>query len=363
MSSKSKFGIPGIGPKKEKALIDAGYETVESLVSADFYALCKVGGMGFTTAYRMREFLGVGIGYVDMVPYVGSHDGPVVVGGKTMKPWLVAKKGTFDWQPSDFIKEKRTVWSFEKRGYWASHNPQYRGNWSPYIVRNVLEHYSKPGDLVLDSMVGGGTTPLECLLTGRNSISVDINPGALEVTKDVLDIPEEVLENLPKTSHGLFVGDARNLNLIEDSSIDLIVTHPPYANIIQFTELVDGDLSQINNYEIFFKELAKSIKEFYRVLRDDGCCAILIGDTHRKSHFVPISTRALIEFLKEGFVLKEDVIKREWNCESDRNLGKYANSDFLLTSHEHLFIFKKVPDTKKKGLESSGIKFLMPNSS
>ncbi len=203
-------------------------------------------------------------------------------------------------------------------------------------------------------MVGGGTTPVECLLTGRNSISNDINPGAISIVRDRLNLPRKITEGLPETTHRTFVGDTRNLNMIESESIDLIATHPPYVNIIKYAPSVEGDLSELNDYSLFFREFKKAIAEYYRVLKPNAYCAILIGDTHNKSHYVPVSTKMMMDFLKQGFILKEDIIKREWNCESDRYLQKYANSDFLLTMHEHLFIFRK-PAEGDRVLKNSSI--------
>ena len=62
---------------------------------------------------------------------------------------------------NDFKKEISSVWSFPERGNWATHNPNYRGNFAPQLARNVILRYSKGGDIVLDPMVGGGTTLIE----------------------------------------------------------------------------------------------------------------------------------------------------------------------------------------------------------
>jgi len=51
----------------------------------------------------------------------------------------------------------------------------YRGNWSPYIPRNLILRYTAPGELVLDQMAGSGTAPVECKLLGRRAAGVDIN--------------------------------------------------------------------------------------------------------------------------------------------------------------------------------------------
>lgn len=83
----------------------------------------------------------------------------------------------------NFELETNTVWSFPNRGKWATHDAKYRGNFSPYVAKNIILRYSKPNDLVLDQFVGGGTTLVECKLNNRNAIGIDINPSAVERTK------------------------------------------------------------------------------------------------------------------------------------------------------------------------------------
>ena len=243
---------------------------------------------------------------------------------------------------------------FSQRGKWAVHTPDYRGNWSPQVVRNLILRYTYKGDIVLDPMVGGGTTQIESLLTGRNSIGIDINKNAALVTKDRLDfLIKNFGDILSKTEHKVFVGDARNMDLIEDNSIDFIATHPPYANIIHYGEQIEDDLSSIPDLTLYVKEMGKVAKEIYRVLKNEKYAAVLLGDTHRKSYYVPIAYRTMLEFLKAGFALKEDIIKLQWNCKSDSH-WKNKNKNFLLIMHEHLFVF---PKTRRK-LKNSSIYFL-----
>ena len=54
------------------------------------------------------------------------------------------------WEPKGFQLETTTVWSFKNRGKWATHDGRYRGNWSPYIPRNLILRYSQPHEVVLD---------------------------------------------------------------------------------------------------------------------------------------------------------------------------------------------------------------------
>lgn len=280
----------------------------------------------------MRE-----IGRQEYEEFRKSHN-EVLVEGKHVK--LVDSGPIGLLEPEDFHLEKTSVWSFENRGKWATHRGNYRGNWTPEIPRNLILRYSKPGDVVLDQMVGSGTTLVECKLTERNGIGIDINMNALMVAWNRIDFTYSPAE----TRQRLFLGDARRLNLIDNESIDLIATHPPYANIIPFSKRseVDGDLSQVHTIGEFITGIQPVAQECFRVLKAGGHCGILIGDTHKHKHYVPISFRVLEAFLDSGFVLREDVIKKQWHTETMRGRWRESyNHDFLLIFHEHLFIFRK----------------------
>nr|MDO8079356.1 DNA methyltransferase [Candidatus Freyarchaeota archaeon] len=251
------------------------------------------------------------------------------------------------WEPKNYREETTTVWSFKQRGNWATHDGRYRGNWSPYIPRNVILKYTKLGDTVLDYFVGGGTTAVEAKLLGRKCIARDINPAAIDLTKENLnfDPQKTLLENYRIYEPEVSVGDARDLSNIPNENIDLICAHPPYAGIINYSSKVEGDLSKFS-IEDFLLEIGKVAHESYRVLKPGGKCAILIGDTRKHKQVVPIGFRSIKVFLDAGFVLKELVIKRQHNCKTTgfwyNNSIKY---NFLLLAHEYLPIFEK-PEQK-----------------
>ncbi len=233
--------------------------------------------------------------------------------------------------------ETTTVWSFPDRGKWLTHNAKYRGNWAPQIPQNIISRYSKEGDIVLDPMVGSGTTMIEVKSLGRKGIAFDIHPEVVKLAKEAcnFDISKEFLEPDIKQ------GDARKVVSVSDESVDLIATHPPYLNIIKYGEgNIDGDLSAINSLTKFCDEIEKIASECYRVLKPSKYCAILIGDTRRRRHYVPLAFSVMQRFLKVGFILKEDVIKVQHNCSATRYWGTQER-DFLLIMHEHLFVFRK----------------------
>jgi len=105
---------------------------------------------------------------------------------------------------------------------------------------------------------------------------------------------------------------------------------------------VEGDLSSIHNLDEFIEKMKIVAQESYRVLKPGKYCAILIGDTRRHKHYVPLSTRVLQTFLGVGLILKEDIIKQQWNCKATGFWRKKSQeSNFLLIMHEHLYVFRK----------------------
>lgn len=249
----------------------------------------------------------------------------------------MGEKKAKKWEPDDFELEMTTIWSFPKRGDWATHDAKWRGNWSPYIPRNLLLRYSLPGDLVLDQFAGGGTTLVEAKLLNRNIIGVDCNEEALQRCREKVDFVHEGAEGKVY----IHKGDARYLPFIPGNSIDFICTHPPYADIIQYSDDIEEDLSRMP-IQAFLKEMEKVAEESMRMLKKGKYCAVLMGDTRKKGHILPLSFWVMQVFEKAGFHLKELIIKEQHNCRATgywkTNSVKY---NFLLIAHEHLFVFQK----------------------
>jgi len=240
------------------------------------------------------------------------------------------------YEPDDFTLETNTVWSFPNRGKWATHDSKYRGNWSPYIPRNIILRYSKEKDLILDQFAGGGTTLIEAKLLKRDIIGVDINPAALRLCKEKTEFEYENAGTVI-----LKQGDARNLDFIHNDTIDLICTHPPYADIIRYSENIEGDLS---HYKVkdYLNQMKVVAEECFRVLKNDKFCAVLMGDTRQRGHIIPMSFEVMRIFEEQGFNTKEIIIKEQHNCKATgfwkTNSIKH---NFLLIAHEYLFVFKK----------------------
>ena len=273
----------------------------------------------------------------EYLEFLASHDS-VSIGGTQVK--LYSERTIDEYEPHSFVPEEWSVWSFPNRGDWATHDGGYRGNWSPFIPRNLIHKFTVRGELVCDPMVGSGTTLVECKLMGRRGVGVDINLDALMVAMNRLDFESRDSNGEPADREvKLFHGDARNLDQIEDESVDLVASHPPYCNIISYSG-ESGDLSALS-LEDFAQEIGIVASEWFRILKPDKHCSILIGDTRKYRHYVPIHIGVLGKFLDAGFVLKEDIIKLQHNTLGAREHWTRNSYDFYKIAHEHLYVFRK----------------------
>lgn len=270
--------------------------------------------------------------------FLRKHASVTVDGQKVLlvKDWRI-----IEFAPKKYSPEAWTVWSFQDRGDWATHKGNYRGNWSPFIPRNLIDHYTKEGDTVCDPMLGSGTTLVECKLMGRNGIGVDINPNSCMIAMNRIDFKFNTFnQNRIEPRIDIYNGDARNLDIVGDNTIDLVATHPPYWGIIPYSKAIRGDLSALNLKD-FISEMGRVARECYRILKPNGHCGILIGDTRRRRHYVPINVGVLGRFLDAGFILQEDIIKLQHKTKTTREKWRAGRYDFYKIAHEHLYIFRK----------------------
>lgn len=136
-------------------------------------------------------------------------------------------------------------------------------------------------------------------------------------------------------------GDAKGLKFIQDKTIDLICTHPPYSNIIKYSHSNKDDISLLDLNE-YYKAMELVAKECFRVLKNDSYCAILIGGMRKNGFIEPIGFNIMNIFVNTGFKIKEIVIKEQHNCSSTKKWIEISKKrNFLLIAHEYLFVFKK----------------------
>ena len=313
------------------------------------------------------------VGYEEYLEVLGEK-AEISIEGSRIRLRPISVKRLYP-TPEELTDIGTTVWSFPKRGSWATHKGDYRGNWPPQMARALILMLTKPGDTVLDPMIGSGTTCIEAKLLGRNCIGVDINYNAVILTLHRLYWLEHHLRRLEETGEPedpledlwsphkidvddmlrarieIYHGDARRLDKILGDSINLVATHPPYFNIIRYSRgsRIPGDLSGTSSLKKYLEMMRLVASEALRVLKPGGHMGILVGDTRIHRHYVPITHHVLRILLETGFILREEIVKIQHRMKTTRERwSRLRKRDFLLIYHEKLYILRKPKNTEER---------------
>ncbi len=144
------------------------------------------------------------------------------------------------------------------------------------------------------------------------------------------------------TTHKLILGDARKMRYLDDESIHLVVTSPPYWTLKKYNDN-DNQLGHVADYETFVNELSKVWSETYRVLVPGGRLVCVVGDVclSRKAngrHLVmPLHADIAVSCRKIGFDNLNPII---WHKISNANYEVKNGTKFLGKPYEPNAIIK-----------------------
>lgn len=127
-------------------------------------------------------------------------------------------------------------------------------------------------------------------------------------------------------------GDARRL-LLEDGSVDLIVTSPPYWKKRDYG--FDGQIGQEASPDAYVKEIIEALREWRRVLKPTGSVFLNVGDTYWKKCLAAIPSRLEVAAIEDGWVLRNRVIWAKESGMPDPARNRLANR------HEHILHLTK----------------------
>lgn len=242
-----------------------------------------------------------------------------------------------------------SLWIMDKRDNSGAHNAGYWGNFIPQIPNQLLRRYTKQGEWVLDTFLGSGTTLIECKRLGRNGIGIELQPKVAEMAKYNIESEKNLFTNNVKTeiitadSSELFYEEA--LEKIGVKSVQFMIMHPPYWDIIKFSD-DPKDLSNAKSIEEFLELMGKIIEKTFPLLDKGRYCALVIGDKYSGGEWIPLAFYTMQEFLKRGYKLKSTIVKNFEETKGKMNqkeLWRYRAlvGGFYIFKHEYIFLFKK----------------------
>ena len=252
----------------------------------------------------------------------------------------------------DWREFTKTVWQIANVS-----DPDHPAVFPREIPRRLITLFSFVGERVLDPFGGVGTTALAAAALDRASVSVEQNPAFVELIRHRATTAG-VDESLIQVEHG----DARHLSFIEDDSIGLAVTSPPYWNKADYGDSPEN-LGRIETYPAFIRSLEPAYAEVLRTLAPGRKLCVVTANVNQHTDqgllTFPLATDTVILLRELGFVLTSEII---WS--KDGTGGKWGSwgtqrpvfgsypfpPNFLFKNvHEYIIIASKPPAKRSTG--------------
>ena len=237
------------------------------------------------------------------------------------------------------------------------------------LARRVIECFLPPhgqalagpgtcatGSVVLDPFCGLGSTVLAAHELGRVGVGLDINREYVATAKRRLALAAETAggrRHARPTGGRVICADAADLlSHVKRGSVDLVVTSPPYWNILTRRRSADrkatrnygddpSDLGRIDDYRQFLSALTKVFRKVKLAMRPGAYCVVVVMDLRRKNEFYPFHSDLAAAMQKIGFLLDDIIIwdrRHEYNY--FRPLG-YPAVFRVNKAHEFVMVFQR----------------------
>ena len=264
----------------------------------------------------------------------------------TPKQWLKFQKSWFIHSPPPRRREVK----------------QHPAKFPETMAQEFVEFFTKRGQVVLDPMVGTGSTLCACLRSGRHSIGIELNPEYATMAAEIVDAEQEKLGDKTAELRAEVINhDATLLDKLDLPTIDYVLTSPPYWDILhargaetqkrrreasdldQTYSDDEADLGNIHDYDEFLRRLVTIYSKLRDVLRAKAYMTIIVKNIKKGGRIYPLAWD-LARHLSEIYTLKDE---RIW-CQDDIRLAPYGmgNAWVSNTFHHYCLQFRHEPSAK-----------------
>jgi DNA modification methylase len=220
------------------------------------------------------------------------------------------------------------------------------------LPMRLIECFTTEDDkIILDPFVGVGSTVLAARRLGRIGIGLDISHKFVEIALKRLGQADMFAESSQQSR--IITADARNLlDHVAPESVDMIITSPPYWNILTEKRTADyreirhygempEDLGKITDYHEFLSALQGVFRLVYRAMKSSKYCIVIAMDLRKKDKFYPYHADIASFMQQIGFIYDDLIIwDRRQEYSNMRPLG-YPAKFRINKAHEYILIFQK----------------------
>ena len=261
-----------------------------------------------------------------------------------------------DLEPKSWLK-------FQKS--WFIHNPpprkkdvlQHPAKFPETLAQEFIEFFTKNGDMVLDPMVGTGSTLIACLRAGRNGFGIELNRSYARIARQMIKAEQKALgEAAAHLQVKVITGDARKASTFGLPQFDYLITSPPYWDMLRmrgaktqkerrerkeldvFYSDDPRDLGNIADYDEFLERLVQLYESLHPLLKPRAYLTIIVKNVKKRGKMYPLAWD-LARRLGTTYTLKDE---RVWLQNSQR-LAPYGigNAWVSNTFHHYCLQFRK----------------------
>jgi DNA modification methylase len=243
-----------------------------------------------------------------------------------------------------------SLWMIPSRDSSGGHQLEYHGNFVPQIATQTYLRYTKKDDIVLDLFLGSGTSAIEAERLHRRLIGIELQHKLVEHVRN--KISPHLLEDRIR----LFQGDSTRpktarmvreaLTAMSAEQAQLLVLHPPYHDIIRFSDHSE-DLSNASDLADFLDRFEATARHGFELLEPQRFAVLVIGDKYAQGELIPLGFYCMARMQRVGFHIKAIVVKNiegnERGKGRDSNLWRYRalRGGFYIFKHEYVIVFRK----------------------
>jgi len=235
-----------------------------------------------------------------------------------------------------------TVIDVKQRHRWQENHP---ARFIPQVPEKFIKLFSHKGETVLDPFCGSGTTNVVALQLKRSSIGIDVNRRSVEMTYERLRATARNLfaDDEAPTHHRVVHGSCLEvLPLIPTGTIDLIVTSPPYFDVVDYGDDHPEQWGNIHDYVEFLKRMEAAFAEMKRVLKPGGWMVVVTQDVFKSYAKCPIHADYI-------FICRDKLGFEVWSTQvyilnystGGRLVYGYPSSYYPKNDHEFVVVFRK----------------------
>ena len=226
--------------------------------------------------------------------------------------------------------------------------------------REIIDHielFSKPNEIVLDPMVGSGTTMVACYRTGRSGAGIELYDHLIELIKQrILDVTGSPYE-YGRHNLRLKQGDCREvMPTMMPEIIDLIVFSPPYFDILKNPRgerakarrraglpvnygNSPSDLGNMDDYKEFMVQMALIYSQCFRLLKTGKSMVVIVADIVKYGAFIPYHADTIYAAQAAGFKLRGiQVVMDHWKR---KNIYGPPRRPYECFHHHYALVFQK----------------------